>query len=498
MSSKTKRKEYFRTKPVDMESKLKIMKEFKEKTKEEIKGSTVYKGHNIGIWQMNLRNKYLNGNLNISQELEKEFVEAGILSERKRAKQTTDLDKYNILMDFYEENPKIKIGTKTVDKHGNPIGEMRHWLQAKINNGTTELTKEQIDQLKKHKYLRKTREEIRLICKQYKIQFSIAKEILEKYDSIEEFAIAYKQGDTKTEKNKINRRGIILSKNELSIKQKQKYLWLIEDILGEDVLKDNSKFVVEEDIQEAINALKPNEKAVILERYDVSYQKRQTFENIGDKIGLTGTRIKQINENAIRKLVGTLTIYDINEQIDLGNELIRKLENTDFEQWRIERFYSDIDVLDLSDNTKQKLKENGYNTIASICEVDKKKLLDIHGIGSKKIKDILDEVDNVIDNSTEENWKNERKQLSERVQKIIQNVPAYFTALDNYIKQEDIFTLEGTIPPSIKYEGSLAKLKEEKDKKVAKLTELENEIDGQNDKAERLEEILGKNTKNKE
>ena len=67
MSSNNEKRKVLKSEPVDIKTKLKIMKEFKETTKKEITGNTVYKGFNIGIWQLNLRNKYLHGKLNIFQ-----------------------------------------------------------------------------------------------------------------------------------------------------------------------------------------------------------------------------------------------------------------------------------------------------------------------------------------------------------------------------------------------------------------------------------------------
>lgn len=498
MSNNNEKRKVLKSEPVDIKTKLKIMKEFKKITGEEIKGDTVYKGYNIGIWQLNLRNKYLHGKLNIDKELEKKFVKAGILGERKRARQTTDLEKYNMLVEFHKENPKAKIETKTVDKHGNPIGELRCWLQTKINRGTTDLTEEQISELKKYKYLRKNEKEIKELCKKYHITSALAKEILEICDSIEKFVKVYKQGLAKLEHNRINRRGIILSENDLSVKQKQKYLWLMEDIFGEDVLKDCSKFIVEEDIKEALDKLSPKEKVIILERYDTSYRKRQTYENIAPKLNITGTRVKQLNEKAEMELINLIPIYDINEQIDLGNELIGKLENVNFEEWKTEKLNSDVSILETTELTIQRLKENGYNTIVSLYGADKKKLLSMRGIGEKKIQNIIESVDSIVESCTEENWQNERKKVKMQLQKTIRNIAAYYKALDYYINQEDMFSLEGTIHASILYDSNLDKLKEEKHAKATKLNELENEIDNQDDKTKRLEEILGENTVNKE
>lgn len=498
MSNKNEKRVVLRSEPVDIKTKLKIMREFKEKTKEEIKGNTVYKGYNLGIWQLNLRNKYLHGKLNISEELEREFTQIGVLGERKRAKQTTDLEKYQMFVEFHKENPNAKIETKTVDKHGNPIGELRNWLQLKINKGTSELTEEQISQLRQYKYLRAKKDEIEQLCKKYKISSALAKEILQMHDTIDEFIEAYKQGTTKTRCNKINRRGIILSKNDLSIKQKQKYLWLIEDIFGEDILKENSKFIIEEDIQEALDKLSPKEKIIILERYDTSYPKRQSYENIGLKLNISGTRVKQLNRKAEIELSETLHIYDIDEQLDVGDELIRKLEKTNFEDWKMEKLNSDVSVLNTTELTIQTLKENGYNTLLSVKEADKKNLLSMRGIGVKKIHNVLTQIDNIIDSCAKENWENEKKQWKEQLDKIIINIESYFNAHEFYIKQEDIFTLNGTIPASIRDESHLEELKTKKTDKKIRLEELEDEIGSQDDKTKSLEEILDEKVNNKE
>ena len=182
----------------------------------------------------------------------------------------------------------------------------------------------------------------------------------------------------------------------------------------------------------------------------------------------------------------------------MGDELIRKLEKTNFEDWKMEKLNSDVSVLNTTELTIQTLKENGYNTLLSVKEADKKNLLSMRGIGVKKIHNVLTQIDNIIDSCTKENWENEKKQWKEQLDKIIINIESYFNAHEFYIKQEDIFTLNGTIPASIRDESHLEEFKTKKSDKKIRLEELEDEIGSQDDKTKSLEEILDEKVNNKE
>lgn len=502
MSKIIKRKSFIRNESTDIETKLKIMKEFKEITKEEIKGNTVYKGYNIGIWQLNLRNKYLHGNLNIAEELEKEFIKVGVLGERKRNKRTTDLDKYNMFMDFHKKNPDSSISLTTIDNKGNPIGKYRNWLQIKINEGRSDLTEEQINKLKELNFINPNGEEIEKICRQYNISSALVKEILKISSSVEEFVTAYKKGIIQLKHHKINRRGIIVSQNDLTMNEKQKYLLLIENIFGEDTLKDNSKFVVEEDINKAIESLSPKEKIVILERYDPSCVKRKTYGKIAPKLNLTGERIKQINNDALIKLKEILPIRDISQEIQLTGELLRKMrtvEDTSFEQWQKEKLDFDIRFLDLTDDLIKKLKEKGYTTVADLSGVSEEELLKIRGVGIKKVNNILENVSRIVGRYTQEDKDKELKDLKEKINGFTNIIQAYYKAYDYYMCEEDMFNNQGIIPASIvpNENSILGKKKMDKINKEKRLEEIENESNMQDRKKENLETILGTKTTEK-
>lgn len=487
----------FKSEAVDRETKLKIMLEYKEKTGKEIKASTVYKGYNIGIWKTNLRNKDLHGKLNMSKELRKKFTEAGILGDRKRAKRTSDLDKFNMFIKFHKKNPDVEIQTDTVDQEGNPIGEYKHWLQAKVNNGTTELSEEQINVLKDLRFVNYSKNEIKQICEQYDIYSALAKEILKKYSSVQDFIKAYKNGETESKNHYLNKRGIIISKNNLSMKQKQSYLKLIEDIYGENILNDLSKFISEEELKEAIENLSPNERFVIKERYKKAYLKCQVYGKIGPKLGVTGERAKQINNDALNNLSKILKVHQIEEEIILRDTLLKELDDSEkitFEEWQKKKLEYDVETLGLTKLTIEKLKNNGYNIISDLIGITKEELLNIKGFGNKVVEHILRGVNNAISTLTKEKQEIELRDLKEKYRTSKQNVEGFSKAIEYYLNEEDIFNLDETIPPSVDTnETKLTRKKNEKKDKQSIFKKLEEEINLQNDKSEKIASILEEN-----
>lgn len=284
--------------------------------------------------------------------------------------------------------------------------------------------------------------------------------------------------------------------------EKQKYLLLTEDIFGEDVLKDNSKFVVEEDINKAIESLSPKERIVILERYDPSSSKRKTYEKIALKLNLTGERIKQINNDTLIKLKEILPIRDIGQEIKLTGELLRKMrtvENASFEQWQKEKLNFDIKFLDLTDDLIKKLKENGYITVADLSGVSEEELLKIRGVGVKKVNNILENISIISGRCTQESKDKELNDLKEKIKGFTDIIEGYYKAYDYYMYEEDIFNTQGIIPASIVPDENFILEKKKKDKinKENKLEELENETNKQDRKKEKLENILGTKTTEK-
>lgn len=499
MGNNVERKKVKKANPVDIETKLKIMKEYKEKTGEEIRVNTVYKGHNIGIWQLNLRSKYLHGKLNIKKDLKKKFIKAGILSERKRGKHTSDEEKFELLEKFHKENPDTTIKFTTIDSKGNPIGKYRSWLQTRINNEESNLTEEQLSKLKEYGYINLSRIEVAQICRKYNLSSSIVKEILKDYGDIDNFIKTYK-AENIYKKFPLNRKGILLSSKQLTMKQKDKYLLMLEDAFGKNPLEDEGRFVIVEDIEDAISNLSEKDRYIISERYDLSFEKHQVYTEIAQKLGVSAERIKQINNRALNRLSNNIKIYVIDTEIKKRNKLellYKNLKEMSLEDWQKEKINYDVKNLGLTELATKRLKENGYHKIKDLYDVPASELKKIRGFGEKLATKTTTTVTKLIKEWNQYKKEEEEMTLKRELENTVSLIDGYYKAKEHYINEEDIFNLEGNIPPTIiKTEKTiLSKKKAEKNNKKAKLNGLEEEIELQKSVEEKILSALGQSPK---
>lgn len=485
-----KRKEFIRNESVDIRTKLKILKEYQEQIGEPIKVKTTYKGYNIGIWQNNLRYKYLHGKLNLQEELEEEFVKIGVLGERKRAPKTTDNEKLNMILEFEENREDSIIRTKTIDNKGNKIGKYRSELQKKINKNSSKLTKKEIKLLKGKGIIYYTKDEVKEISNRYSIPTSVVLAMTQKYQNIEDSKYAYKIGELSPNTTFLNKRGIIISSRQMSIRQKQKYLKLITAIFGDEVLSDITKYVNEADIESALQNLPERYRTVILERYNPQDDKAKIFSDIGEKLGISGTRVKQIHNQSLEKMKKTISIYSIDEQLEERNSLqedLNRLENMTYKEWESEKLNYDIRSLKISKLSAKKLNENGFETVSDLTRVKQSELLKIKGFGKIMVSTILEEVEKRKINLSEEQKEGEKTLLEEKIKGLSKKINSYYNAYNYYIDEESIFDKEGTIPPSIieNTQSTLNEKKKEKKQKQITLNQLDEDIAEQKDKLER-------------
>lgn len=120
------------------EEKLKIMHEYLKKNealKTGIRARTMYGEYPIGQWQANMRRQYYSGKLDLGEELEREFLDLGILR-KKKERETSDKmtweEKYVIMEEYLKSGQSIE--GDTVYK-GYKIGEwqtvIRHLFYTK-------------------------------------------------------------------------------------------------------------------------------------------------------------------------------------------------------------------------------------------------------------------------------------------------------------------------------------------------------------------------------
>lgn len=489
------------SKKIDDNFKLKIMKEYKEKTGKNITIDTVYKGYYLGSWKSNLRQSYNNGELDMDDELIKKFEEEGILGDRLRRYHTSDLDKYNLLLQFNKENPDIEIKTDTVDGYGNPIGYYRGWLQVRVNKKTSNLSQKQISDLRKLGYLNLSPNEVKELSKEFKIPEIYIVNIIKEYRSIEKFIYKYKTGNVNPENMKLNKRGIVLSKNELTMKQKQAYITLVQDIYGKNALEKSGKFIIEEEILEAINKLPDKRKKIIIERYGLNGNEPKTYKEIGEEFNSSRQYAKNLEVTALKHLSKNISIYSKDELIKSKEKLTAKLEEVEevsFDEWKKRKLSCDLKQLKLTETSIEKLNISGYYTIGDLVGISKEELSKIPGFGYRKVYDLMKSITSITSTMTPKKKQEEdRKTIQKLIDKlnpINEKLEAFKKAHDYYMNKENIFNQDEIIPPSI-VGTTFSKLEQKKNEKASKqeiLNSLVDEVRLQDKKTDKIALAFGK------
>lgn len=76
----------------------------------------------------------------------------------------------------------------------------------------------------------------------------------------------------------------------------------VEDDRVPDPVEEASRFMLREDVEELLRSLTPREERILRMRYGLGNTKRHTLKQVGKKFGLTRERIRQIEQEALRKL----------------------------------------------------------------------------------------------------------------------------------------------------------------------------------------------------
>ena len=495
---------------VDEKYKLKLMQEYKTITGKKVSAGKSYKGYNIGSWKNNLRQKDSNNELEIDSELRKEFEREGILGERQRRERTSDIDKYNLLIKFKKENPNEEIKLETIDKDGNPIGNYRAWLQTKFNTKQkSDLSNKQIMDLRKKGILYLRSEEDKKLAQELNISEFKMDRLLIEFGTIKNFILAYKKGKTDCNGLQLNKRGLVLSKSEMTIHQKQKYINLINDIFGKDILDDGSKFVIEEEIIKAIENLDSKRKMIVEKKYGFNGLEPRNFLKIAEESSVSR---QLINERMIKikeKFLSEIKIYSIEDLIkekERLNEKLSEIENTKFEEWKKRKLNYELSFLGIKEGTVENLNKYGYKTVGDMINVTAEELERIPWIGYKKTRQILKEIKTINTNLTLEQKENEdikrKEKIKLRLEDIDEKIEGYETAYNYYIERESVAVEDEVIPPSMskKTKSKLASKKQERQEKQEKVNDLKKDIRVQDEKSDKLHIVLGisEETKKKE
>lgn len=76
----------------------------------------------------------------------------------------------------------------------------------------------------------------------------------------------------------------------------------VEDDRAPDPVEEASLFMLRADVEELLHSLTPREERILRMRYGLGGTKRHTLKQVGKKFGLTRERIRQIEQEALRKL----------------------------------------------------------------------------------------------------------------------------------------------------------------------------------------------------
>lgn len=316
------------------EEKLELMLEYTRVTGEKIKAHTEYKGYQIGHIRNNLRQAYFNGTLKMDEALLKRFIENGIINEKKeRKKKATTKEKYNFLMKLSGKSERII--QKATMENGLPFTTVRNSLQAKYNNGELDLTEEQIANLISAGFLNYSKEEQAEAMRKYGIPARYVQDAVRKYGSYEEFLIKYKNKEvdyTFGDDIFSGARCVVLSEEDIPAIQKLAYYNLVK-ILRENVYREPLAYI---DIDELENVLAEHlsirENQVIKLRFEFD-GKRHSLEDCVKILGITLTKVRQIEQNAMSKLLSSDTIQKF---FGFG-----KKDEEDLERYKTE--YNDIE-----------------------------------------------------------------------------------------------------------------------------------------------------------
>lgn len=435
---------------VDYKTKLVIMKEFKEKNDDDIKITTVYKGYNIGIWQQNMRYKYKNGKLHISEELLDEFKKIHVITERKRIPGKSDKEKYQMFVNFRKEFPDTPIREDTVDSKNNPIGMYRTALQHKYNLKELDLSEEQIIELKKLRVLNLNKKEKEKLQMKYNLKVGGLNDIIHEYGTVEEFFKKYKLGiiDRSRYCHIIDKKnGIVISKEEISEAEKQKYLLLIIKAFNNNEIDNPKKFIFKEDIDQVLMSFSNKERYIINSRFGINGENQKILPELAKKFNTTKQTINYIELKLLKKISKQITIYCIDELVDEKEKLEKKLQKllTLVCQEKYESLLDayDISKLKLNQRLFNLLKRDGFNNIGELKSASRLRLSLVPYIEPNSLQEIQEAINEFMSKNSILDIIND---VNKRKLHLDSLIDAYNKAYDYYINDEKIWDDTEKIP----------------------------------------------------
>ena len=90
---------------------------------------------------------------------------------------------------------------------------------------------------------------------------------------------------------------------------------LLPDLDGEDPAATAAESDTVRHLQAALSGLDPRERLILILRFGLDGQGPRTLENIGDQVGLTRERIRQMQNHALTKLRQSNRLRDLSQQL---------------------------------------------------------------------------------------------------------------------------------------------------------------------------------------
>lgn len=317
-------------KRVSTAEKIQLFKEFKA-TGQKLKGDTLFKGYPIGRWAIqiryvaksNMEQKGKAKSYSISEEQIKELCELGIM---ERQIDSTITEKIDSIIEWNMKHPKAKVipvaSESDLRKYASTEKEYielvkryevirGYYKYIKSRNAEGKLTAQQIEKCQDISSSFKSIDEIEEISKKYGHSKKIIKQILDRYDTIENFKMLYitqllnvpchGQIDKTLLQRYHNPQKVlaaVLGRLRRSIDIDLDEHNMQFDALIQDLFPQNDRIVVysSKKINEALQTLKPKARDVIIKRYGLHNGNAETLRKISDKYVFTKNGLKPIAE----------------------------------------------------------------------------------------------------------------------------------------------------------------------------------------------------------
>lgn len=376
---------------------------------------TKFEGYNVLSIRANLRVKYNNRKLKMDPELLKKF-EGEYFLQRERRTRTTDEEKYEFLMKFYEKNPDTVRSTYSfTEKYedGKKVKEYAKHLQVKHNKGKDVLTQEQIENLLTKNFLQYSPSEKEEIAQKYCISVRWIDDIQEKFGLIENFEDAIKKDIEMLNYLSLNDRFIWKGKEDATEEEKLAYFRLVESTFRLKVPNLKCLVVDPELIDEKLETLLWREKSCIKKIFGLENGKPKNLSEVAREFEVSPERIRQIKVRALIKLRNPsrrqevkedMLSYNLKDNMDEKKELEEKIESLESkkedyaeilkqddidEEIRELRRLKSIHTLHLSVRTSNCLKRAGIETIEDLTKYSVDDMQKIRNLTKSSFEELL-------------------------------------------------------------------------------------------------------------